>query len=260
MPFRPAPLRPRDARERMRHERRRDEIRKRRVRRAAITGGIALALAGNVVLTVMVRANRASDDRPVVTPAGVTDQAGLVISVGRADAPAVMTIYEDLRCPGCARIERTLHETINRLEDAGKLRVDYHILSFVDRIVPGEGSRRAANALAAAQDAGRFRAYHDVLYAHPPVAEDVDTFGDKDLLLKLAQKVGLSGERFTAAVREGTHDTWVAEVQRAFDQQDEIQGTPALLFKGHDLLKDPESLSPERLTTLVEQEVTAHGT
>ncbi|MEV7279246.1 thioredoxin domain-containing protein [Streptomyces sp. NPDC093111] len=208
----------------------------------------------------MVQANRTADDRPVVTPAGISDEGGLVITVGQSDAPAVLTVYEDLRCPGCAQIEGKLHETINALEDAGKLRVDYHILSFVDRIVPGKGSRYAANALAAAQDAGRFRDYHDTLYANPPEAEDVDSFGDKRLLLKLAKNVkGLSGERFTAAVQEGTHDTWVAKVQKAFDQQTEIQGTPALFFKGRDLMKDPETLTPQRLTALVEQEATVHS-
>ncbi|MYR63255.1 thioredoxin domain-containing protein, partial [Streptomyces sp. SID625] len=83
------------------------------------------------------------------------------------------------RCPGCATFEHELHATINKFQDEGKLRVDYHILSFVDRIVSGKGSKYAANALAAAKNTGKFREYHDAPYASPPPSEKEDTFGDE---------------------------------------------------------------------------------
>ncbi len=242
--------------ERLRAERQADALRARRRRCGRWSAGILAGLVGAVVISIAVQTDRASDTRPVIAPHGATGDGQLLVSVGHADAPAVLTVYEDLRCPGCAEIERRLHSTVNRLQDEGKLRVDYHLLSFVDRIAAGTGSKYAANALAAAQDAGKFREYHDVLYAHPPKAEHVDSYGDKQVLLDLAAEVpGLSTPRFTAAVEEGTHDTWIRAVQEAFDRQSRIQGTPAFLFKGEDLLKDPASpLTPQRLTELVDQE------
>ncbi|WP_158718727.1 thioredoxin domain-containing protein [Streptomyces griseus] len=207
-----------------------------------------------VLVTIAVQSGRTGDDRPVVPPAGATGDDGLIIPSGRADAPVTMAVYEDPRCPGCAQFERQLHRTFNKLEDEGKLRVEYHILSFVDRIAPGKGSRYAAGALAAAQDAGKFRAFHDLLFASQPSSEKDDVFGDKEVLLALGEKTeGLDMAKFTAAVREGTHDGWVKKVQRAFDQQEEIQATPAVIFEGKDLIRDAEHpLTPQRLTDLVE--------
>ncbi|MFI0013671.1 DsbA family protein [Streptomyces sp. JUS-F4] len=246
----------RKARERLRAERERAAARSRRRRRAAISAGVAAAIISAVGLTVVVQSSRAADNRPVVPPAGAVGADKLVISVGQADAPATLTLYEDPRCPGCAQVERLLHTTINRLQDEGKLRVDYHVLSFVDNIVSGTGSKHAANALAAAQNAGRFREYHDALFAAQPKSETDDAFGDKQVLLDLAAKVkGLDTDRFAAAVKDGTHDTWVNKVQEEFDKQTEIQGTPAVFFKGKDLIRDTEHpLTPERLAKLVEAE------
>ncbi|WP_075263699.1 thioredoxin domain-containing protein [Streptomyces sp. Tue 6075] len=231
----------------------------RRRPRGRWTAAVLAALVVAVTVTIAVQSNRTADNRAVIPPRGATGDDQLLISVGPSDAPAVLTVYEDLRCPGCAQIEGLLHPTINRLQDEGKLRVDYHVLSFVDRIVSGTGSRYAANALAAAHDAGKFREYHDVLYSHPPASETVDTFGDKAVLLDLARKVaGLSTPQFTTAVKEGTHDAWINQVQHRFDQQSRIQGTPALIFNGQDLLKDPaHPLTPERLSELVDKEASA---
>ncbi|MFF1485263.1 DsbA family protein [Streptomyces sp. NPDC058319] len=250
------PTRARQARERLRAERERAARRSRRKRQAAVSAGVVATLVAVVAVAVVVQPGQAADDRPVIAPAGATGDGKLVIPSGRADAPATLTVYEDPRCPGCAKFEHELHATINKLQDEGKLRVDYHILSFVDRIVSGKGSKYAANALAAAQNAGKFREYHDALYASPPPSEKEDTFGDKQALLDLGKKVdGLDMAKFTAAVSEGTHDTWVKKVQQNFDRQTAVQATPAVFLKGENLLKDPEHpLTPERLTQLVEAE------
>ncbi|MFK0292773.1 thioredoxin domain-containing protein [Streptomyces sp. NPDC090442] len=246
----------RSARERLRAERHQAAQRTRRRRERATVLAVCAGLLGLIGLFIAIQTNRARDDRPLVAPAGATGEDHLVIPVGRPDAPVVLTMYEDPRCPGCAQIERELHTTINKLEDEGKLRVEYHVLSFVDRIARGNGSKKAANALAAAQDAGRFREFHDVLFAHPPASEETDTFGDTQVLLDLAEKVpALPTAEFTKAVTQGTHDTWVSAVQHRFDQQTKITGTPALFFKGRDLLRDPDHpLTPQRLTELVTDE------
>ncbi|MFF5826867.1 DsbA family protein [Streptomyces bacillaris] len=251
-----APAPSRQARERLRAERERAAWRSGRVRHAALTAAVAAVVGTLVAVAIAIQSGRAEDDRPVMPPAGATGHENLIIPSGPANAPATVTVYEDPRCPGCARLEHALHATINRLQDEGKLRVEYHILSFVDRIVPGKGSRFAANALAAAQDVGKFRAFHDALFASPPASENEDTFGNKQALLALGRKVdGMDMAKFTTAVTEGTHDTWVRKVQEAFDRQTEIQATPAVFFKGKDLVTDPEHpLTPTRLTELVEAE------
>ncbi|MFE0641686.1 DsbA family protein [Streptomyces sp. NPDC058877] len=219
--------------------------------RTAVTG---VALAAVVTVTIAVQSYKDGDDRPVVIPRGAAGPEGLVIPTGDDDAPVTLAVYEDFRCPGCGQVEDRLGPTINKLQDEGKLRVEYHVLSLVDSIVPGKGSLYAAGAAAAAQDAGKFREYHDALFENQPEETD-DAFGDKDFLLTLAEGIdGLNTPEFTESVRAGTHDTWVKKVQRTFDRQTAIPGTPAMFLDGGeaDLLKDPQHpLTAERLTELV---------
>ncbi|MFE0700580.1 DsbA family protein [Streptomyces sp. NPDC058872] len=243
------------ARARLAALRQQEAERARRRRTLVRTAVAAAALTAVVAVTVAVQSYREGDDRPVVIPQGATGPEGLVIPTGDDDAPVMLAVYEDFRCPGCGQVEDRLGPTINKLQDEGKLRVEYHVLSLVDSIVPGKGSTYAASAAAAAQEAGKFREYHDALFDNQPEETD-DAFGDKDFLLALADRVdGLNTPEFTESVRAGTHDTWVKTVQRTFDQQTAIQGTPAMFLDGGeaDLLKDPQHpLTAERLTQLVE--------
>ncbi|MEV6353323.1 DsbA family protein [Streptomyces hydrogenans] len=258
--MRTTPASPSTARDRLREQRHRQALRTYRLHVAAKSVGLCVALAAVIGVSIALQ-SRAADEGPVVSPAGAVGDEGLLIPVGRKDAPVVITVYEDARCPGCAQLEKTLHTTVNRLEDEGLLRVEYHVLSFVDRIVGGKGSKVAANALAAAQDAGRFREFHDVLFAHPPAEESSDAFADRDFLLELAGRIpGLRSAGFDKAVAEGTHSGWAKAVQRRFDQQTDVQATPAVLLDGKDLVRDQEHpLTPERLTELVDEAAARKG-
>ncbi|MGW1076776.1 DsbA family protein [Streptomyces sp. NPDC002537] len=240
------------ARERLRAERRREVERAERRRRLGTVVGVSLALATAVGVTVLIQSNKPRDTRPPVAPAGATGKQDLVIAVGKPDAPVTLTAYEDFRCPGCGMVEKEIHGAVNKLEDEGKLRVEYHILSFIDRISSGNGSKHAASAAASAQDSGKFREYHDLLFANQPSELD-DRFGDKKVLLDLASKVtGLKSAKFVASVTEGTHDTWVGKVQHAFDRQSAIKTTPSIIFNGKNLVNDRENpFTAQRITQLV---------
>ncbi|WP_103534186.1 thioredoxin domain-containing protein [Streptomyces sp. SM11] len=243
------------ARARLAALRRQKAERARRRKTLVRTGVAATTLATVVAVTIAVQSYKEGDDRPVVVPQGAAGPQGLVIPTGKDDAPVTLAVYEDFRCPGCGQVEDRLGPTINELQDEGKLRVEYHVLSLVDNIVPGKGSLRAASAAAAAQEAGKFREYHDVLFDNQPEETD-DAFGNKDLLLTLADGIdGLNTPEFAERVRAGTHDTWAKKVQQSFDRQTAIQGTPAMFLDGGktDLLKDPQHpLTAERLTQLVD--------
>ena len=59
---------------------------------------------------------------------------------------------------------------------------------------------------ACAQDAGKFTAYHDVLFENQPMESD-DAFADKGRLIDLAGKVeGLDTPAFRTCVEDGTHN------------------------------------------------------
>ncbi|WP_030262570.1 DsbA family protein [Streptomyces sp. NRRL B-24484] len=244
----------RTARERMLQQRAADEARGRRKKQLIVAGVAVAVIAAAVVTGVIVQNERSTPETPTAAPTGTIGDKNLVIPSGAADAPSVLTVYEDPRCPACGSFEQAFNQTVNELEDAGKLSVNYHIVSFIDRSLGGKGSKYGANALACAQDAGKFRAYHDVLYKNQP-PETSDTYGDKEALIDLAKQVpGLDTPAFRACVNDNTYGDWVSAVQQDFDKSG-FKSTPTLTLNGTPIYpkKGDEQISPENLVKWVDE-------
>ncbi|WP_031069053.1 DsbA family protein [Streptomyces sp. NRRL WC-3742] len=221
----------RTARERMQEQRAAEEAASRRKKKLIVGGAVLAVIAAAVVTGVVVQNQRSKPETPTAAPAGTIGDKNLVIPVGASNAPAVLTVYEDPRCPACGIFEREFSSTIDQLEDAGKIYTNYHLVSFIDRAVPGKGSKIGANALACAQDAGHFRDFHDVIYRNQP-EETNDAFGDKAVLLGLAKQVnGLDTPEFQACVNDRKYGGWVSAVQQDFDKSS-YKSTPTVLLNG----------------------------
>ncbi|NUP35039.1 MAG: thioredoxin domain-containing protein [Streptomycetaceae bacterium] len=235
----------RSARDRMQAERVRRQAADKRKRALIIGGSVVAVLAVAATIGIVVGNNKSESNnsswssaasQPLKAPAGVN---GTVISYGSNPNAPVMTVYEDFRCPICDQVEGKLGGTIQQMADAGTIRVDYHIASFLDRNLGGNGSKYAANAAACAVDAGKFKQYHDVLYANQP-NETSDKFGNKAYLLELANQVdGLRSPTFDACVNNLTYAPWVKASQEDFnnakvgDQQ--VTGTPTIAMNNKKL-------------------------
>jgi protein-disulfide isomerase len=241
----------------MQEERSREEARRRRLRVLAVVGGVVGVLAVAGIVGALVSGGSGDDDssdKPVATPSGATGTDRLAIPVGAARAPATLTVYEDFRCPACGQFEKQFHTTVNKLKREGKMRVEYHIVSFIDNNVGGSGSKTAANAAACAQHEGGFPRYHDVLYANQP-EETEDTFASKDRLVSLAQQVPRLKDNagFRGCVRQGTYDGWVNKVQDGFNKSG-YNSTPTVLLNGDNLLSGQQpALTPQRLEARVDR-------
>ncbi|MEU2668366.1 thioredoxin domain-containing protein [Streptomyces sp. NPDC007164] len=228
----------RAARDRLVQQRERQRASERRRRTLIVTSAVVgvLALAA-VVGVIAANSGGKSGKReagPLVAPSGATGKDSLAIQVGADDAPSTLTIWEDFRCPVCAQFENAFRDTVHQLENSGQIKVEYHLATIIDGNLGGSGSLRAANAAACAQDAGKFPAYHDVLYRNQP-QESVDTFGDNDKLIELAGKVpGLDTPGFRGCVNAGRHDSWVQKSNTAF-QNGGFQGTPTALLNGESI-------------------------
>ncbi|WP_168220637.1 thioredoxin domain-containing protein [Streptomyces sp. RFCAC02] len=236
----------RSARERLRAEREREAAGARRTRTVKVGGVavVALAAAAGIGVVAAGGGDEADNGGGSAEP----------IVVGRTDAPATLTVYEDFRCPACGQFEQTFRDTIHELTDTGSLRVEYHTVSIIDGNIGGDGSKNAANAAACARDAGAFAAYHDTLFAHQPSERD-DAFADKDHLIDLAADIeGLDTPVFRDCVEQGTHDSWVNRVNSDFMQSD-FNATPTVLLDGEDIYGSDASvaLTPDTLRTRVEE-------
>ncbi|HEY3482170.1 MAG TPA: thioredoxin domain-containing protein [Streptomyces sp.] len=244
----------RSAREALHEQREKEKARARRKRTLVVASGVVAVLAIAAVIGVVVANNNSSSSAsgtPAAAPSGATGKDNLVIPVGATDAPSTLTVYEDFRCPACDAFEKTFTPTIHSLEDSGQIRTEYHLVTLIDGNRGGSGSLNAANAAACAQDAGKFRAYHDVLYTNQP-DETTDKFADKNYLLQLADKVpGLRTPAFTACVNGGTHDNWVKKSNDAFGASG-FNSTPTILLNGKNIYgAQAPALTPDSLKALV---------
>ncbi|MBV2153515.1 thioredoxin domain-containing protein [Kitasatospora sp. SUK 42] len=243
----------RAARERMLEQRAADEATSKRRKKLIVGGAVLAVIAAAVITGVVVQNQRSKPETPTAAPAGTIGDKNLVIPVGAGNAPSVLTVYEDPRCPACGMFEREFSATIDQLEDAGKIYTNYHLVSFIDRAVPGKGSKTGANALACAQDAGHFRDFHDVLYRNQP-DETSDAFGDKSVLLNLAKQVnGLDTPEFQACVKDNKFGGWVSAVQQDFDKSS-YKSTPTVLLNGQPIYpkNGDEEITPANLVKWVD--------
>ncbi|MGF1426205.1 DsbA family protein [Kitasatospora sp. LaBMicrA B282] len=244
----------RTARERMRDERAAHESKVARRKKLAVIGSVLAVLAIAAGVGFAVQNSRSSSDTPKAAPAGTIGNKNLVIPDGPANAPATLTVYEDARCPACGAFEHQFGSTVDQLQDQGKLYGNYHIVSFIDRHDGGKGSKNGANALGCAQDAGYFRAYHDVLYKNQP-DETVDPWKDKSQLIALAKQVpGLDSPTFEACVNTNKFGSWVSAVEQDFDKSG-YTSTPTILLNGKPIYpkNGDEEISPDNLVKWVNE-------
>ncbi|WP_432169905.1 DsbA family protein [Streptomyces sp. 1222.5] len=243
----------RTARERLAVEREKQKSADRRRRTLIVGASVVCVLALAAVIGVLA-ANAGKDKGgsagPAVAPSGAQGKDSLAIPVGKDGAKSTLTVWEDFRCPACQAFEAAYRPTLHELTDAGKLRVEYHLVRLIDGNLGGTGSLRAANAAACAQDAGKFRDYHDVLYANQPKETD-DAFGDDAKLIELAGKVkGLDTPAFRTCVKDGTHNSWVDKSHAAF-KAGNFGGTPTVLLNGKNIYQD-QTMTPAKLKQMVE--------
>ncbi|MER5872492.1 thioredoxin domain-containing protein [Streptomyces sp. NPDC002044] len=245
----------RSARERLQEERQREKARDKR-RRTLVVSAAVVGVLGLAAVVGLIAANtgKSGGDKagPVVAPSGATGKDALAIQTGKGEAKSTLTVWEDFRCPACKGFEDQYRDVVHDLEAKGLLKVDYHIVTLIDGNMGGSGSLKSANAAACAQDAGKFSAYHDVLFQNQPEEVD-DAFGKNARLLELAGKVeGLDTPAFRACVEEGTHNSWVGKSQEAF-RAGKFRGTPTVLLDGKDIFADQANpLTPQKLKEKVE--------
>lgn len=128
------------------------------------------------------------------------------VTVGKADAPVTIDIYQDYMCPYCGQFERTNSSDIASLVADGTARVQIHPMAFLDDASQGtKYSTRAANALVTVYKAepDKALAFNSILYANQP-AENSTGLTDTQIA-DFAVKAGVSqtvASSFTSMANE----------------------------------------------------------
>lgn len=216
-----------------------------------LLGGVAVVVIAVVVIGGIIW--NSQRDKGSADQAVLAQNASLII--GKADAPHTIDVFEDFQCPYCKQFEQSSGQAMVNAADAGKLRVRYHILNFLDRN-SGSGdysSRAAGAALCVAQAGGsdQFLKYHTKLFTDQP-AEGGDDPTNAELAAS-AKSVGAS-EQTQQCISSGARvDAAKADAQQSLTQLSKAlggnAGTPTVLSEG----KPVEGVlnGPGWLTTLL---------
>jgi protein-disulfide isomerase len=162
-------------------------------------------------------------------PAGSSDYG---VTIGDADAPHTVIIYEDFLCPYCGALEAETRDDLERLASEGKVLVEYRPFDLLSASF-GDYPIRAASAFALVLEKSGpevAKKFHDLLFENQPSEQDPDSVSDDDLV---AFAVEAGAEE--ADVREGiegvSHRDWV-EAATAEAKDAEVTGTPTVILDG----------------------------
>lgn len=212
--------------------------RQERLKRIRIIVAVVAALVLVVAAAFLVQNLRDSTGESADAPGGTVDDYGVV--VGDDAAPTTVTIYEDFQCPICAQFEAEIGEELNAGIEAGTVKVDYRMVSFLDRASGNEYSSRAMNAAAVVLDSAgvdAFKSLHDALFDNQP--EEGTDGPEDDELIEAAVTAGADEASIRTAIEDKSFDQWI---KNATDQMsvDGVNGTPTVFIDGELAGENPQ--------------------
>lgn len=208
--------------------------RRRTIRMATIVAaGMALVVLAGFLLT---RALDTSTDVSAA-PAGASEHG---VTVGEADAPHTVVVYEDFLCPFCGELEGATRDDFERLAEEGELLVEYRPFNLLERI--SDYSPRAVNAFAVVlEESGPevAKRYHDLLFDNQP--SESGPFPDNQDLLDLAVEAGAEEDAVSEGILEVTMRDWVDDATASAIQAG-VQGTPTVILDGEVVQGQPQDI------------------
>jgi protein-disulfide isomerase len=188
---------------------------------------VILAVVG---IGLSVQSNRDTTGETAANAGEVNSDYGVVI--GDADAPKSIIAYEDFQCPVCRAFEQATAAQVHSAVEAGKVKVEYRIVSFLDKASRNEYSSRAANAAMVVLDRSGvdvFWKFHDLLFANQP--EEGTAGPDNDQLIAFAVEAGADPNEVTKGIKNGEFDQLVVNATDAMSKHG-VTGTPAVYVDG----------------------------
>jgi protein-disulfide isomerase len=210
---------------------RRERMQRQQQRQRLITIGLIVLGAAIIVFAVVWPQVRSVGEIVTITPAALPNADGL--SLGDANAPATIDVFEDFQCPACRSFTESIEPLIIQdLVATGKARYVFHFYPFLDDTTNpfgGGESDQAANAAMCANEQGKFWEMHSILFANWN-GENQGAFSDRRLQT-MGESIGLDMNTFNDCFNANKYET---EIQADFDlgEQMGVSGTPSVFVNG----------------------------
>ncbi len=177
--------------------------------RTMTIAGIAVGVLIVVVVAAGQLGGRASgklSDPGFAYPAALLDGS----SIGTADAPVVLEVYEDYQCPVCAKYSLEVEPSlVNKYVAAGQLRIQHNDIAILG---PGDASDESmitAKGAYCANEQGKYWSYAHWIYNNQ-IGENQGDF-NTDRVTQIAVAAGVEEQAFSSCLASEAALTRVGE-------------------------------------------------
>jgi protein-disulfide isomerase len=218
----------------------REQQRQERTRNLLVVGAIVAAVAIIAVVMVVISSNKDTTGQAAKdTPSNLSGTYNVVI--GKASAPDTIKVYEDLQCPICKEYEAATGPQVQKAIDAGKVKVDYHMVAFLDRASTTDYSSRALNAaMAVLSTAGpdAFMKFRTTAFENQP--EEGSAGVPDSTLVQWAVQAGADEATVTPMIDDNVFHQWVVNATGQMSK-DGVNGTPTIFVNGKNQGPNPQA-------------------
>ncbi|MFT4085947.1 MAG: thioredoxin domain-containing protein [Gordonia sp. (in: high G+C Gram-positive bacteria)] len=215
---------------------------------AGVVAAAALSLAacsldGHAISSPSGAAEMSDDVYPpsVDGPTSTTPASGDSTAFRLTGAPAgstpkvVITVVEDMACPACKMFEERFGATLDDLSRSTDVAVDYHVISFLDRMSSDDYSSRAANASFCAWHAspgptGKWRAFQRQMFDDQAPEGGA---GLPDSELASIARTTLNTD-ITSCITSRQYSSAVKSATSSITDENWFQGTPTVRINDRD--------------------------
>lgn len=207
---------------------------------------VGLLIVGFVAINQLgARASGTLSDPGIAYPAALIDGR----TIGKADAPVTLEVWEDFQCPVCAKHSLSVEPIlVQQYVTAGTLRIVHRDLAFLGRGGADDESKLAASGAVCAVAQGRYWDYAHWIYNN----QDGENAGGfrRDRLKQIAEAAGLDVSGWDACLNDAATIQEVAASTTTGVGQG-INSTPTMYINGTRL--DPAGYkTPQELGSLIE--------
>jgi protein-disulfide isomerase len=205
-------------------EKQRQERRRQILTAVGVIVVIALIVAGGFLINSM--RDDTKETAAKIPPPG--SQYGLTI--GSADAPHQVVVYEDYLCPFCGEFEKAGHEQLAQLAADGKVQIEYRPFVLLDGAGPYSSRATMVWSLVLQQDGPDVaKKFHDLLYANQPSEEG--PFPSQEDVVALAGQAGADTTKLQSAIDAGDGIDWPVNATKSAQSLD-VKSTPTITLDG----------------------------
>jgi len=152
--------------------------------------------------------------------------------IGNPDAPITIIEFSDFQCPFCARFHiQTLPTIMDEYIEKGTVKLvfrDFPLQSIHPNAVPASVAAECAN------EQGKFKDMHDILFERQNEWSNLETVYVIDLFNQYSKQINLEQEQFTSCLSTGKY---VKEIQNDLNdgRAYKITGTPGFFIGNQEI-------------------------